>query len=241
MTNVLKAIDISKSYNHRKVVDTLSLDLNQGEVVGIFGPNGAGKTTAFYIIAGLITPDDGNITLNDVDISADPMHIRAHKGIGYLPQEASIFQKLSVEQNIRVALEVSYKSREAIQTKLDEVLGELQLNEIKDQIGISLSGGERRRVEIARLLAIEPTFLLLDEPFAGVDPISVTDLQKLIIGFKKHNLGMLISDHNVQATLKICDRAYIVHHGKIIAQGTPQKILENDVVKNVYLGDEFRL
>lgn len=240
MSNLLQACGISKQYKQEKVVDNLSLDLRQGEVVGMLGPNGAGKTTAFYMIAGLIKPDSGRIRMNDEDISHWPLHKRAEAGVGYLPQETSIFRRLSVEDNIRVALEASHKEDD-IDNRLEQVIDDMQLSAIRDRLGLSLSGGERRRTEIGRLIATQPTFLLLDEPFAGVDPISISELQKLISNFKQQNFGLLISDQNVQATLHICDRAYVIHRGEVLVQGTPDEIMQNDVVRDVYLGSEFQI
>lgn len=208
----------------------------------MLGPNGAGKTTAFYIIAGLLKPDNGKIELDGIDISTWPIPRRAASGIGYLPQEPSVFKKVSVEENIKIALEArACQERGGPQEKLRQVLDELHLNEIRTQLGHTLSGGERRRTELGRLLAIEPTFLLLDEPFAGIDPISISDLQKLIRRFKARGFGLLISDHNVRETLKICDRAYIVHRGRVIARGTPADILSDKTVRDVYLGEKFEI
>lgn len=242
MSDLLKVENISKRYQQQQVVDALSLQLQQGEIVGILGPNGAGKTTAFYMISGLIRPDTGRVMLNDTDMSDWPMHQRAQNGIGYLPQESSIFQKLSVEDNIRVALEtLTHIDRQQYEEILEKMLRDFHLQGVRKQLGESLSGGERRRTEIARLLTIQPRFLLLDEPFAGIDPISISELQKLTQDLKQQNFGLLISDHNVQATLHICDRAYIVHQGKVIAEGTPEKILADETVKTVYLGDDFQL
>ncbi len=242
MGHLLKVTDIQKSYKRRQAVKSLSLELCEGEVVGMLGPNGAGKTTAFYMIAGLIKPDNGTIEVDGTDISTWPISRRAESGLGYLPQEPSIFKKVSVEDNIRIALEsLGYKQKEKLESKLQEVLDELRLNKVRAQLGNTLSGGERRRTEIGRLLAIEPTFLLMDEPFSGIDPISINELQKLIRQFKSRGFGLLISDHNVQATLKICDRAYIVHHGQVIAQGAPEEILADKTVREVYLGDQFEI
>ena len=242
MNHLLRVTGISKSYKRHRVVESLSLELKQGEVVGMLGPNGAGKTTAFYMIAGLIRPDAGRVEIDGTDVSTWPMHRRARSGIGYLPQEASIFKKLSVADNVRVALEaLGGRSRPDIENRLNTVLDELHLHEVREQPGVSLSGGERRRAEIARLIATEPTFLLLDEPFAGIDPISINELQKLIRQFKRRGFGLLISDHNVQATLPICDRACIVHRGRVIVQGTPDEILADKTVREVYLGREFKI
>src|SRR5210317_1476259 len=224
--SILSVQDISKSYKLRKVVKTLSLEIKSGEVVGLLGPNGAGKTTAFYMIVGLIAADGGKILLDGHDLTALPMHRRARMGLGYLPQEASIFRKLTVEQNILAILE----NRD-----------DLHVGHVRGSLGISLSGGERRRVEIARALAANPLFVLLDEPFAGVDPISVLDIQRIIKHLCARDIGVLITDHNVRETLGICGRAYILSDGSLIASGTPEEILENQHVREVYLGQEFKL
>jgi len=224
------------------VVKDVTLDLESGEVVGLLGPNGAGKTTSFYMIVGLIKSDRGSIMLDQEEISFLSMDARARKGIGYLPQEASVFRKLTVEDNIMGVLEIRKNlSLEQRRKKLESLLKEFHIDHIRNSVGISLSGGERRRVEIARALASEPRFILLDEPFAGVDPISVGDIQQIVSHLKNLGIGVLITDHNVQETLKICDRAYIVNEGTIIAEGKPEKILENEVVRQVYLGDNFSI
>jgi len=224
------------------VVKDVTLDLESGEVVGLLGPNGAGKTTSFYMIVGLIKSDHGSITLDQEEISFLSMDARARKGIGYLPQEASVFRKLTVEDNIMGVLEIRKNlSLEQRSKKLESLLKEFHIDHIRNSVGMSLSGGERRRVEIARALASEPRFILLDEPFAGVDPISVGDIQQIVSHLKNLGIGVLITDHNVQETLKICDRAYIVNEGTIIAEGEPEKILENEVVRQVYLGDNFSI
>lgn len=242
MARLLKVTDIQKSYKRCQAVKSLSMELREGEVVGMLGPNGSGKTTSFYMIAGLIRSDGGKVEVDGINISAWPIHRRARSGLGYLPQEPSIFKKISVEDNIRVALESLGPERKVdLESKLQTVLDELHLNEVRKQPGGVLSGGERRRTEIGRLLAIEPTFLLMDEPFAGIDPISISELQEMIQRFKSRGFGILISDHNVQATLQICDRAYIVDHGRVIAQGTPQDILANKTVRDVYLGSKFEI
>ena len=234
--------NLSKAFSSRKVVKSVSLNVDSGEVVGLLGPNGAGKTTSFYMIVGLIKNDGGSIKLDSEDITGLPMDARARKGIGYLPQEASIFRKLNVEENILGVLEIAgVASAEQRLIKLDSLLNEFHISHIRHSVGMSLSGGERRRVEIARALATEPRFILLDEPFAGVDPISVGDIQSIVAHLKNVGIGVLITDHNVQETLRICDRAYIVNEGTIIASGDPTGILENDTVRRVYLGDSFSI
>jgi lipopolysaccharide export system ATP-binding protein len=240
--SILSVQDISKRYKFREVVKGISLEITSGEVVGLLGPNGAGKTTAFYMIVGLIPSDRGRILLDGQDLTSLPMHRRAALGLGYLPQEASIFRKLTVEQNILAILEnrkdLDRAGREQV---LDELLDELHVGHVRTSLGISLSGGERRRVEIARSLAANPRFVLLDEPFAGVDPISVLDIQRIIRHLSDRKIGVLITDHNVRETLGICSRAYILSDGSLIAAGSPQDILENQHVREVYLGQEFRL
>ena len=240
--SILKAIDIRKSYKMIDVVKGISFEINSGEVVGLLGPNGAGKTTAFYIIVGLIASDNGSVFLDDRNITDLSMHQRANLGLGYLPQEASIFRKLTVEENILSILEyqkdLNHSEREQ---KLNHLLEELHIDHVKSSLGINLSGGERRRVEIARALAAKPTFILLDEPFAGVDPISVLDIQRIIKHLKDQNIGVLITDHNVRETLGICERAYILNEGDLIASGSPEQILSNNHVKEVYLGQDFKL
>jgi lipopolysaccharide export system ATP-binding protein len=240
--SVLSARDLSKHFKSRRVVNRISLDIRSGEVVGLLGPNGAGKTTAFYMIVGLIPCDEGSISLDGQDLTRLPMHRRARLGLGYLPQEASVFRKLSVENNILAILETREElSRAEREAKLETLLDELHIAQIRTGIGLSLSGGERRRVEIARALAAEPRFVLLDEPFAGVDPISVLDIQRIIRHLAERDIGVLITDHNVRETLGICGRAYILNDGSMIAQGTPAEILANQQVREVYLGDGFRL
>lgn len=238
----LSAENLVKRYRRREVVRGVSLGLARGEVVGLLGPNGAGKTTSFYMMVGLVPADGGVITLNDQDVTRLPVHARARLGLGYLPQEASIFRKLTVEDNILAVLEtrtdLDAKARRA---RLEELLEELHISHIRDGLGISLSGGERRRVEIARALAADPAFMLLDEPFAGVDPISVIDIQRIIEHLKSRNIGVLVTDHNVRETLGICSRAYIINAGQVIAEGTPDSILANQEVRQVYLGENFRL
>lgn len=237
----LSASKLKKSYKSKDIVNEVSLDLNRGEIVGLLGPNGAGKTTCFYMIIGLVPCDSGKITLNGEDLTSLPMDVRARKGIGYLPQEPSVFRKLSVQENILAVLETLSITREQREEKCEKLLQEFNISHIRHSQGISLSGGERRRVEIARSLASEPSFILLDEPFAGIDPISVLDIQTLITHLKKRKIGILITDHNVRETLGICDRAYILGDSGIITQGSPEDILKNKQVKDVYLGEDFRL
>ena len=240
--SILSVQDISKSYKARTVVKSLSIEIKSGEVVGLLGPNGAGKTTAFYMIVGLIAADGGNILLDGQDLTAKPMHQRSKLGLGYLPQEASIFRKLTVEQNILAILEVRKDlDRAGREKELENLLDELHVGHVRSSLGISLSGGERRRVEIARALAADPLFVLLDEPFAGVDPISVLDIQRIIRHLCKRDIGVLITDHNVRETLGICGHAYILSDGSLIASGSPEEILENQHVREVYLGQEFKL
>ena len=238
----LIANNLVKSYKSRTVVADVSFEVNSGEVVGLLGPNGAGKTTSFYMVVGLVKADSGTISLDDKDITRLPMHARAQQGLGYLPQEASVFRKLSVEDNILAVLEAKKDlSEHQRKEKLDALIDDLQIDHIRQNTGMSLSGGERRRVEIARALASQPSFVLLDEPFAGVDPISVIEIQKIVKHLIERNIGVLITDHNVRETLGICDRAYILSGGKIIARGQPEDILSNEEVREVYLGRDFRL
>jgi len=238
----LRAEGISKRYRSRRVVHDLSLSISSGEVVGLLGPNGAGKTTAFYMIVGLVPCDSGRILLDDTELTALPMHRRARLGVGYLPQEASVFRGLTVEQNVLGVLETR-KDLDTLGRRqaLEELLEELNIGHIRDGKGLSLSGGERRRVEIARALAAEPAFILLDEPFAGVDPISVIDIQRIIGQLRDRGIGVLITDHNVRETLGICGRAFILNAGEVIASGTADEILANQQVRQVYLGENFRL
>ncbi|PCH84064.1 MAG: LPS export ABC transporter ATP-binding protein [Piscirickettsiaceae bacterium] len=240
--SILRTSNICKQFNQRKVVDDVSITINSGEVVGLLGPNGAGKTTSFYMTVGLIKPDSGSIFLDDQDITLTPMHVRAKQGIGYLPQEASIFRKLSVEDNILAVLqtrdELSPGQQELV---LDELMQEFGITHLRKQSALALSGGERRRLEIARSLATEPRFILLDEPFAGVDPISVIDIQKIIHHLCERDIGVLITDHNVRETLGTCDRAYILNNGSVITEGSAEDILEHREVRDVYLGHEFRM
>ena len=239
---VLKATGLQKSYKRRMVVSDVSLEVGTGQIVGLLGPNGAGKTTSFYMIVGLVQRDAGLITIDEQDISLQPMHIRARNGIGYLPQEAAIFRRLSVFDNLMGVMQTRKGlSREEREDKVEQLLEEFNITHIRDSLGQSLSGGERRRVEIARALAAEPRFILLDEPFAGVDPISVIDIKKIIQHLKERGLGVLITDHNVRETLDVCEKAYIVSHGKMIAEGAPADILADEQVKRVYLGDQFSL
>jgi len=238
----LSASGLEKSYKSRKVVSSLSLEVSNGEVVGLLGPNGAGKTTAFYMIVGLVPCDAGRIHLGDTDLTLLPMHRRAQMGLGYLPQEASVFRKLSVEDNVLAVLETRRDlDRAAREQRLEELLEELRIGHVRRSLGLALSGGERRRVEIARALAAEPHFMLLDEPFAGVDPLSVLDIQRIIRELTSRGIGVLITDHNVRETLGVCGRAYIVNQGTVIAQGTAEEILANPQVREVYLGESFRL
>lgn len=238
----LSANNLVKAYKSRTVVDDVSFEVNSGEVVGLLGPNGAGKTTSFYMVVGLVQADKGSIKLNEQDITQLPMHARAQQGLGYLPQEASVFRKLSVEDNILAVLEAQKQlNRQQRKEKLDALIDDLQIDHIRQNIGMGLSGGERRRVEIARALASQPTFILLDEPFAGVDPISVIEIQKIVKHLIERKIGVLITDHNVRETLGICNRAYILNGGKIIAKGQPEEILSNEEVREVYLGRDFRL
>ena len=233
----LKAVNLKKRYKSRTVVQDVSLSVSSGEVVGLLGPNGAGKTTCFYMMVGLVPLDGGSISLDDVDLSLMPMHLR----LSYLPQEASIFKRLSVADNIRAVLELKNYTRDEMQQHLDDLLHDLHISHIRTNPAISLSGGERRRVEIARALATQPRFILLDEPFAGVDPIAVLDIQKIIGFLKERGIGVLITDHNVRETLGICDHAYIISEGKVLASGNPDEIIYNESVRKVYLGEHFKL
>ncbi|CAG21560.1 MULTISPECIES: LPS export ABC transporter ATP-binding protein [Photobacterium] len=239
---ILKAEHLAKSYNGRKVVSDVSLEVESGKIVGLLGPNGAGKTTSFYMIVGLVARDEGKITIDGTDISLQPMHNRSRMGIGYLPQEASIFRRLSVHDNLMAVLQTRKEiTKQQRQDKLEELLNEFNIQHIRNSLGMALSGGERRRVEIARALAANPKFILLDEPFAGVDPISVIDIKKIIEHLRDRGLGVLITDHNVRETLDVCEHAYIVSQGHLIANGTPSDVLNDEHVKRVYLGDQFRL
>jgi lipopolysaccharide export system ATP-binding protein len=241
-TNLLEATELAKAYNKRKVVKSVSLHVAGGEIVGLLGPNGAGKTTCFYMIVGLVNNDSGSIRLNNQTISHLPMHLRAKLGIGYLPQEASVFRSLTVAQNILAILQLRKDlDQDARNETLEKLMDEFQIEHLRDTDGISLSGGERRRVEIARALANRPEFILLDEPFAGVDPISVIDIQSIIRQLAERGIGVLITDHNVRETLGICDRAYVMGDGEVLAEGNPGQILDNKIVRKIYLGDDFKL
>jgi lipopolysaccharide export system ATP-binding protein len=237
----LRAQQLQKRYKSRVVVKDVSVEVNSGEVIGLLGPNGAGKTTCFYMMVGLVPLDGGEIYLNDKRLTHMPIHRRAQLGLSYLPQEASIFRRLTVAENVRAVLELQSNDRAQIEGKLEQLLDELHVAHLRNNPAISLSGGERRRVEIARALATEPRFILLDEPFAGVDPIAVIDIQKIIRFLKERDIGVLITDHNVRETLGICDRAYIINDGSVLAYGKPDEIVYNDNVRKVYLGEHFRL
>ncbi|MEY3201788.1 MAG: hypothetical protein RIR70_1338 [Pseudomonadota bacterium] len=239
--SLLQVRGLRKKYKSRVVVKDVSFEVAAGEVVGLLGPNGAGKTTCFYMIVGLVAADGGEITLGEALLTHMPIHKRARLGLSYLPQEMSVFRKLSVADNIRAVLELQNLSREEISERLDQLLRELNIEALRDHRAISLSGGERRRVEIARALATDPRLILLDEPFAGVDPIAVLDIQKIIAYLKGRGIGVLITDHNVRETLGICDRAYIINAGEVLASGTPAEIIYNESVRKVYLGEHFRL
>lgn len=242
MPNALRAKHLKKQFKSRQVVKDVSLEVRRGEVVGLLGPNGAGKTTSFYMMVGLVPADGGEIFLDDESITALPVHARAKRGLSYLPQEASIFRKLTVRQNILAILELRPElSRTERKQKLEQLIDEFRIGHVADTLGMSLSGGERRRTEIARALAAEPQFILLDEPFAGIDPISITDVKRIIQQLRKRNIGILITDHNVRDTLAICERAYIVNQGEILCAGNPEAILMNPEVRSVYLGEEFNL
>ena len=239
---LLELNDVSKSFGGVAALTGISFGVKQGEVFGVIGPNGAGKTTTFYMVVGLVRHDQGKITIDGDDISVLPMHERARRGIGYLPQEASIFRRLTVYENLMAVLEIRKDlTAEQRRERADELIDEFNIGHIRDSLGQSLSGGERRRVEIARALAANPKFILLDEPFAGVDPISVTDIKKIITDLRNRGLGVLITDHNVRETLDVCERAYIVGEGKIIATGTPEEVMNDEHVKRVYLGEQFKL
>jgi len=237
----LRTHELTKSYGGRTVVRGISLEVSSGEVVGLLGPNGAGKTTTFYMVVWLAAPDSGRVDLDGTDVTGDPMYLRARKGIGYLPQEPSIFRGLTVEQNILAILETIKLDASARRTRLRELLGELGLTPLARSRAYTLSGGERRRVEITRALVVSPKFVLLDEPFAGIDPIAVTDIQKIIFHLKERGIGVLITDHNVRETLRITDRAYIVHDGVIFRSGTPDRLAADEDVKRIYLGADFKL
>lgn len=239
--SILRSTNLVKRYKRRTVVDHVSIQVAQGEIVGLLGPNGAGKTTTFYMTVGLIKPNEGQIFLDDVEITTEPMYIRAQMGVGYLAQEASVFRKLSVEDNIKAVLEMTKMSKEEQSAKLEELLNEFGLQKIRKSNGDVLSGGERRRTEIARCLAVSPKFILLDEPFAGVDPIAVEDIQAIVYKLKAKNIGILITDHNVHETLTITDRAYLLFEGKILKEGSAQDLANDEQVRRVYLGKNFEL
>ena len=239
-TSRLVVQNLQKSFKKRQVVKNFSLEIESGEVIGLLGPNGAGKTTSFYMIVGLIAADAGSVTLDGQELRHLPIHERARLGVGYLPQEASIFRKMTVEQNIRAILEISTKDKSRIDGEVEKLLADLNIGHLRHNPAPSLSGGERRRVEIARVLAMQPRFILLDEPFAGVDPIAVIDIQKIIDFLKSRGIGVLITDHNVRETLSICDRAYIISDGTVLASGKPDDLVNNEHVRSVYLGENFK-
>src|SRR5665213_1153376 len=239
MTETLETVEISKSYRGRRVVDDVSVHLTLGEIVGLLGPNGAGKTTSFYMVVGLISPDSGKVLLDGVDLTNMPMFQRAKHGISYLPQEASVFRKLTVEENLMAILQTRRMSGRERRDKMNNLIDQMGLGTVRRSKGFVLSGGERRRVEIARSLAIDPSFLLLDEPFSGIDPIQVLELQRIILDLKRDGLGILVTDHNVQQTFKVTDRAYILDAGKILAEGHPEKLAQDIDVKRIYLGESF--
>ncbi|MGI3169647.1 LPS export ABC transporter ATP-binding protein [Pseudooceanicola sp. C21-150M6] len=240
-TNGLRITNLRKSYKKRVVIRDVTMSVSQGEVAALLGPNGSGKTTTFYAIAGLVVPEGGTVTIDGRDVTALPMYRRARMGIGYLPQEMSIFRGMSVEDNIAAILDITHAERRKRQERLEELLSEFSIEHLRRAPALALSGGERRRVEIARCLAADPKYLLLDEPFAGVDPISVADIRHLVADLKKRGIGVLITDHNVRETLEIVDRAYILHDGKVLMSGTPSEVVENENVRRVYLGDSFRI
>jgi lipopolysaccharide export system ATP-binding protein len=237
----LSAKNLVKTYGLRTVVDDVSIEVNRGEIVGLLGPNGAGKTTSFYMTVGFVQPDSGHVFIDDEEITALPMYMRARKGVGYLPQEPSVFRKLSVEDNILAILEMMKLSKNEMHTRCNELIAEFNLEKVRKNLGDSLSGGERRRTEIARALASSPSFILLDEPFAGIDPIAVEDIQSIVAKLKTKNIGILITDHNVQETLSITDRAYLMFEGKILRHGTAEELAEDEIVRRVYLGQNFEL
>lgn len=237
----LQALSLRKAYRSKRVIEDVSLHVDTGEVVGLLGPNGAGKTTCFYMIVGLVSADEGNICLEGRDITLQPIHERARAGLSYLPQEASVFRKLTVEDNIRAVLEINPPKDKSIDQAVEDLLEDLQIKHIRTSLAASLSGGERRRLEIARALGSQPRFILLDEPFAGVDPIAVLEIQRIVAFLKSKGIGVLITDHNVRETLGICDRAYIISAGHVLASGSPEQIIKNDDVRRVYLGEHFRM
>lgn len=238
---ILRTENLIKKYGNRTVVNGVNINVQQGEIVGLLGPNGAGKTTTFYMIVGFITPDEGKVYLDEMDVTKEAMYIRARKGLGYLPQEPSVFRKLSVENNIKAILEMGSFSKEEQKSKLESLIDEFQLSKVRKNPGDSLSGGERRRTEIARALASNPSFILLDEPFAGIDPIAVEDIQSIVATLKSKNIGILITDHNVQETLSITDRAYLIFEGRILKSGTAEELAADENVRRVYLGQNFEL
>lgn len=238
---MLKVQSLEKTYGKKKVVDNITLQVNPGEIVGLLGPNGAGKTTTFYIIAGIINADNGKVFLDEEEITNLPIHMRAKKGIAYLPQEQSIFRRLTVEDNIRLVLEENNYSKDEIESIIDQLLHEFQIEGLRNQKASVLSGGEKRRLEIARTLSLSPRFILLDEPFAGVDPILVSDIQNMVVKLKEKGIGIIITDHNVREALKICDRAYVISNGKILSEGTPEKISRDELVIKTYLGEGYTL
>ncbi len=239
--SLLEVCNLSKRYKSRTVVKDVSFKVGSGEVVGLLGPNGAGKTTCFYMIVGLVNADGGHIRLDNQELAHRPMHERARMGLSYLPQEMSVFRKLSVEDNIRAVLELQQLPKDEVEERLNQLLEDLNITSLRDSMAISLSGGERRRLEIARALASRPSLILLDEPFAGVDPIAVMDIQRIINFLRERGIGVLITDHNVRETLGICERAYIINAGEVLASGTPDDIIANDQVRQVYLGEHFRM
>jgi lipopolysaccharide export system ATP-binding protein len=239
--HTLSTVDLTKAYKGRKVVDNINLTIAQGEVVGLLGPNGAGKTTTFYIIVGLVSPDSGQVVLDEADITAYPMYLRARSGISYLPQEPSIFRKLTVEENVLAVLETLPLTAHQRRERLEELLEDLGLQQVRRSHGYLLSGGERRRVEIARSLVISPSFILLDEPFSGIDPLTVLDIQEIIVRLKESGIGVLVTDHNVRETLRVTDRAYIINNGRIFRAGSPEELGNDTEVKRIYLGDNFKL
>ncbi len=238
---VLRASNLEKSYGKAHIIKGLDIECRTGEIIGLLGPNGAGKTTTFYMVVGLIRPDKGNVQLGETDITGLDLAGRALQGIGYLPQEASIFRGLSVEENITVPLEARGFKGSKLKNRRDEIIADFGLDRVRHSKGISLSGGERRRVEIARAMALDPKYLLLDEPFAGIDPITVSDIQEMIVELVKGGIGVIITDHNVKETLKICNRAYIIHKGKVIEEGAPEDVVANEMVKEIYVGNDFTL
>ncbi len=240
-SHILKAIDLRKSYKGRRVVNDVELEVHSGQVVGLLGPNGAGKTTSFYMVVGLIKPENGQVFLDEQEMTDWPMYQRASAGIAYLPQESSIFRKLTVEQNLLAILEYHITDKDIRQRRLEELLDDFRLSAVAATPGYALSGGERRRTEIARALVIDPRFILLDEPFAGIDPLAVIDIQNIIVDLKNRGIGVLISDHNVRETLGVCDSAYILNEGGILEYGTPQQIAQSTIAREIYLGEDFRL